>query len=155
MNTVYHIEMLPEVAIADALLTAVQTAVEATLRHQDAPANATLSILFTDDAQLQTLNNSYRGINKPTDVLSFPAPEMPADLPLDPYLGDIAISVPTAERQAHDGGHSLQDELQLLSVHGTLHLLGYDHEEEDEQDAMWQVQNALLQQLGATVRSPE
>lgn len=155
MNTPYHVDLLTEIETEASLLTAVQTAVQAALQQQNAPENATLSILITDDAQLRTLNHSYRGIDKPTDVLSFPAPELPPEVSEDPYLGDIAISLPTAQKQAQADGHSLQEELQLLSVHGTLHLLGYDHEEADEQDEMWGVQNEILALLGVSIRSPE
>jgi probable rRNA maturation factor len=72
-----------------------------------------------------------------------------------PYLGDIAISVPMAKRQAKAGGHSLKSELQLLTVHGTLHLLGYDHEEAEEKKLMWAAQSSILAQVGAEITSPE
>jgi probable rRNA maturation factor len=76
------------------------------------------------DPEIQILNRQYRGKDKPTDVLSFPLADA-----LQPFLlGDVVISVETAARQAQRRGHSLREELQILLVHGILHLLGYDHE---------------------------
>ena len=100
------------------------------------PVDHELAIVLTDDAQLHTLNLQYRGIDQPTDVLSFPAD--PADLPPgEPaYLGDILISVPYAARNAEAAGWSLAEELRLLAVHGLLHLLGHDDETDAGADAM-------------------
>ena len=90
---------------------------------------ASLTILFSDDLHIQRLNREFRNKDKPTDVLSFPGGDPIPGMP-EPgrYLGDIIISVPTASRQANESGHSLEAELQLLVIHGVLHLLGYDHE---------------------------
>ena len=104
----------------------VANAAEHALRHQAAPAEASLTIVITGDEQLRALNEQFRGINAPTDVLSFPADFTdPEDNSL--YLGDILISYPRAAAQAAEAGHSAGNELQLLVVHGVLHLLGYDH----------------------------
>lgn len=112
-----------------------------------------LTIVISDDEQLQALNAQYLGIEAPTDVLSFPANET------DPesggiYLGDIIISYPRAQAQAQAGGHSLADELQLLVVHGVLHLLGYDHGDETEQARMWSIQSEILRRLGCSITTP-
>lgn len=80
-----------------------------------------VSLLFTDDKEVQVLNRDYRGKDKPTDVLSFP-------LELDGYLGDIAISVQTARRQAREFETTLRSEILRLIIHGVLHLQGYEHE---------------------------
>lgn len=116
---------------------------------------AEMTVVVTDEAQIQALNRDYRGVDRPTDVLSFPAGEEPdADLPpelaaeLGRYLGDVVIAYPYAARQAARFGHAVEDELRLLVVHGTLHLLGYDHATAEEQAAMWAVQDAVLQALG-------
>jgi probable rRNA maturation factor len=85
-----------------------------------------VSVLLTTDTEIRRLNHEFRGKNKATDVLSFPAPE-----PLNgtPHTaGDLAISVETAARQAEEGGHALFAELEVLVLHGVLHLAGYDHE---------------------------
>jgi len=91
-----------------------------------------VSVLLTSDARIRRLNRQFRRKDKPTDVLSFPAPEFPGDQSL---AGDLAISVETAARQAQDQGHSLAVELQILILHGLLHLAGYDHEHDSGQMA--------------------
>ncbi|HUO93770.1 MAG TPA: rRNA maturation RNase YbeY, partial [Rhizomicrobium sp.] len=80
-----------------------------------------LTILLTDDAKLEALNTQFRGKEKPTNVLSFPAGE-------GDYLGDIAVAYGVAAREAQDAGKSIHDHALHLAVHGVLHLLGYDHE---------------------------
>ena len=114
-----------------------------------------LSIVLSDDNHLQNLNRQFLGIDAPTDVLSFPAdePEPDPDSQVQ-YLGDIIISYPRALSQASAGGHALLDELRLLVVHGVLHLLGYDHADEDEKAAMWAVQAEILTHLGNSVTIP-
>ncbi|MEO8737926.1 MAG: rRNA maturation RNase YbeY [Edaphobacter sp.] len=82
-----------------------------------------VDVLLADDATLRRLNKTFRGKNKATDVLSFPATENP-----DGHAGDLAISLDTAERQAAAFGHSLRDEVRILLLHGLLHLSGLDHE---------------------------
>ena len=105
-----------------------------------APPATSLAIRFTSDREMQSLNAQWRGKDRPTDVLSFPAElrGFPADLPAsstspgdDQHLGDIAISVPTARRQARHSDHSLEQEFRTLILHGLLHCLGYDHETDD------------------------
>lgn len=85
--------------------------------------NGNVDVLLADDATLRRLNKTFRGKNKATDVLSFPAAENP-----DGYAGDLAISLDTAARQAAAFGHSLRDEVRILLLHGLLHLSGLDHE---------------------------
>lgn len=88
-----------------------------------------VTVLLADDARLKTLNRTFRGKNKATDVLSFPAAQNDETTPADPRIaGDLAISVETAARQAAEHGHALEDELRVLTLHGLLHLAGYDHE---------------------------
>jgi probable rRNA maturation factor len=127
----------------DLLERTAQAVLRQVAEHQDSD----LSIVLTDEARLQELNREYLGIDAPTDVLSFPASET------DPqtgtrYLGDILISVPRARSQAEAAGHPLESEIQLLVVHGLLHLLGYDHAEPDEKAHMWKVQAQILESLG-------
>lgn len=118
-----------------------------TLESQSAPADADLTILLTDDEQLHDLNLDFRDTDAPTDVLSFPASESDPDTGTL-YLGDVIISVERARDQAQAGGHSLEAELQLLVVHGVLHLLGHDHGEPGEKERMWAAQAAILARLG-------
>lgn len=127
--------------------TLLREAAHATLSQQNAPQDATLSILLTDDEQIRSLNRDYRGIDAPTDVLSFDVHTR------DPesgylYLGELIISLPYAARQAAQKGHALEAEAQLLVVHGVLHLLGHDHAEAEEKEKMWQAQTTVLHQLG-------
>ncbi len=130
----------------------VRRAARAALEHQSALLEANLTIVLTDDAQLQQLNRDYMGIDTPTDVLSFPASPTDAS-EIDPetgspYLGDILISLPYAARSAAQAGHSLEAEVQLLVVHGVLHLLGHDHAKARQKAKMWKAQAEILESLG-------
>jgi probable rRNA maturation factor len=111
------------------------------------------TILLTSDEQVQELNREYMKIDAPTDVLSFPADYTDPDTNTL-YLGDVIISYPRAQEQAANGGHTLEHELQLLVVHGVLHLLGYDHLDEEEKYRMWTVQGGVLLQLGNPLSPP-
>lgn len=110
------------------------------------PKSAEVSIVLTDDTHIRELNRNYRGVDRPTDVLAFSqleGREFPSDsAPIT--LGDIVISVETAARQAGEHGHSLQDELDLLTVHGVLHLLGYDDQTEEEAEEMRRHERRIL-----------
>ena len=106
-------------------------------------------VLITDAEEIQRLNASYRQIDRVTDVLTFPAWEGDAILcPPDGYLGDVAICFERAEEQAQEYGHSLERELAFLSVHGALHLLGYDHMQPDDEKKMFSKQDEILNELG-------
>lgn len=109
-----------------------------------------LSIVLGDDSLLRKLNHRYRGIDSTTDVLSFPAGEVDPDT-ADIYLGDVIISLPRAKEQASVDGHLLSDELQLLVIHGTLHLLGYDHMTEVDKEKMQAAQDHILKSLGLSL----
>lgn len=145
-----------DVAVADDVAAALEAAALATLRQQQVDPPAALVILLTDDDIVQDLNATYRGYDEPTDVLSFGAEDDEGIWPPgEPrHLGDIAISVPQAARQAAQGGHALLAELQLLTVHGVLHLLGHDHETADDKAAMWAAQQTILTALGAAITGP-
>ncbi|MEP0812218.1 rRNA maturation RNase YbeY [Trichocoleus sp. ST-U2] len=127
--------------------------------HLDIPqADAyELSLRLTDDKEIQTLNAQYRHQNKPTDVLAFASLEVDCPQPMDfledtpLYLGDIAISVETATRQALQQEHPLKTELAWLAAHGLLHLLGWDHPDEDSLTKMLNQQETLLQVIGLTI----
>lgn len=111
-----------------------------------------LTLVITDDAQVQALNYAYRGVDAPTDVLSFGHASATQGFVSSPeatgYLGDIVISYPRALDQAETYGHPIDEELALLVVHGVLHLLGFDHEQSSDKEAMWRLQSAALTQLG-------
>lgn len=120
---------------------ALRPGLGALLRRLDL-ADAELSVLLTDDAHIQALNQQWRGVDRPTDVLSFAFNE--AEGPGAEVLGDIVISLPTAARQAAEHGHSVEDELWVLLVHGLLHLLGYDHQDAEEAAEMAAAEAKLL-----------
>ncbi|MBD2021582.1 rRNA maturation RNase YbeY [Leptolyngbya sp. FACHB-36] len=115
-----------------------------------------LSLRLTDDREIQALNHQYRHQDKPTDVLAFAALEVEAPLLEDAeplYLGDIVISIDTAKRQAQAQGHDLKTELAWLAAHGLLHLLGWDHPDDDRLVEMLDQQQALLQSVGLDVKT--
>ena len=152
-SIVIEIETLALADVSAEISTLLQTTAAAALVDQQVAPPADLTILLTDDDTLRNLNRTYRGIDKTTDVLSFTDGEAPTpDAPI--YLGDLAISLPQAARQAVQGGHSVSAELQLLTVHGVLHLLGYDHATPDEKAAMWQAQAAILASINAPITTP-
>ncbi len=137
-----HIEA--EIPFSKKLL---EGAVRATLEHESESPDVDLSIILTDDARLHELNLNYLGVDAATDVLSFPASETDPETGAR-YLGDILISVPRAQAQADAAGHPLEAELQLLIVHGVLHLLGHDHARAREKARMWKAQAEVLKGLG-------
>lgn len=125
----------------------LERAASAALEHEHQTLDAELSIILTNDARLHELNLNYLGVDAPTDVLSFPASETDPETGAR-YIGDILISIPRAQAQADAAGHSLDAEVQLLVVHGVLHLLGHDHAEPEEKSRMWKAQTEILEQLG-------
>ncbi len=133
----------------------IQKAAAAALAQQAAPEASTLSILITDDAQIQALNRDYRSVDAPTVFLYFEVHEP------DPgtgrsHLGEIIISLPYAARQAEKNNHPLDAEIQLLVVHGVLHIMGHDHAEEEEKAIMWAAQSEILATLGLSgIKIPE
>jgi probable rRNA maturation factor len=137
-----HIET--EIPFPENLL---ENAARAALEHESASSDSDLSIILTDDARLHELNLNYLNVDAPTDVLSFPASETDPETGA-PYIGDILISIPRAQSQAAAAGHPLEAEVQLLVVHGVLHLLGHDHARTKEKARMWKAQAEILERLG-------
>jgi len=125
----------------------LERAANATLEQQAHSLDVELSIILTDDARLHELNLNYLGVDAPTDVLSFPASETDPETGAR-YVGDILISIPRAQAQAEAAGHSLEAEVQLLVVHGVLHLMGHDHADAEEKARMWKAQAEVLEGLG-------
>lgn len=130
----------------------LRDAARAALQHQAAGAGS-LTIALTGDDTLQTLNKQYLGHDYATDVLSFPSEADDPDA-AGRYFGDIAISFPRASDQAQAGGHAVEAELQLLTVHGVLHLLGHDHAAPADKDRMWTAQAEILTSLAAGITGP-
>jgi probable rRNA maturation factor len=131
---------------------AIQRAIAAAAQMTDAgEGEAELAVMLTDDAGIRTLNLNWRGIDKPTNVLSFPAlPPTGAGGPDDAprMLGDIAIAYETTRREADDEQKPFDHHLSHLAVHGFLHLMGYDHEKDGDAEAMETLEQEILAQLG-------
>jgi probable rRNA maturation factor len=129
----------------------IQRAVAAAAENVDEDvAEAEVAVMLTDDAGIRTLNSNWRGIDKPTNVLSFPALQPTAGAPADAprMLGDIAIAYETTRKEADDEEKPFDRHLSHLAVHGFLHLIGYDHETDDDAEAMESLEAEILAQLG-------
>ena len=130
----------------------IHRAINAAAEIADADVgDAELAVMLTDDSGIQTLNSNWRGIDKPTNVLSFPALQptgtgTPDDAPR--MLGDIAIAYQTTRKEADDEQKPFDHHLSHLAVHGFLHLIGYDHEKDDDAEAMESLEQEILAQLG-------
>ncbi|RYG74728.1 rRNA maturation RNase YbeY [Lentibacillus lipolyticus] len=117
-------------------------------------SEAELSVIFVNNREIREINRNYRQQDRPTDVISFAMQEksddeadiLGEDLPL--VLGDIVISVDKAKEQAEEYGHSLERELGFLTIHGFLHLLGYDHMNQQDEEAMFRKQDLILGEFG-------
>jgi probable rRNA maturation factor len=109
----------------------------------DPPIVGAVSLRLADDAALQALNRQFRGKDAPTNVLSFPAHETAA-----PYLGDLALAFGVCRREAEDQGKALADHLRHLCVHGALHLVGFDHQDDAEAEEMEALETEILARLG-------
>ena len=138
-----HIDALQDFSDTSLL----ERAARLTLDLESASSDSDMTIVLTDDAQLHELNREYLNVDAPTDVLSFPAGEEDPETGI-PYLGDILISIPRAAQQAQAAGHPVEAEVQLLVVHGTLHLLGHDHAGAEEKARMWNSQSEVMSKLG-------
>ena len=152
--------------------------IEAAAKYLNLPEGIELDLSIVSNEEIQVLNRDYRGLDKPTDVLSFALTEVTSEFDVDfahlglteeaeetedleetefedeedlpQHLGDIIISYPRALEQAQDYGHSLDRELAFLAVHGFLHLNGYDHQTEEEAQEMFRIQEEVLTTYGLT-----
>jgi probable rRNA maturation factor len=145
--------------VSEALQTLMEQCLHKAAELEEVSGEVVITIV--DDARIHELNREYRGVDRPTDVLSFALNEAGEEEPdifldeseADDYpnmLGDIVISLPRARAQADEYGHSLERELCFLAVHGFLHLLGYDHGSPDEEKEMFGRQEEVLQAIGLT-----
>lgn len=160
-HIIYFQNRQKAVTITPAIRALIRKAVSETLKEEKFPRSAEISVSFVDNEEIRVLNLEYRGKDKPTDVLSFPMweeDELGADGAaagdIDPeneavMLGDIVISAEKALEQAAEYGHSPEREFAFLSVHSTLHLLGYDHETSAEDESyMNRKQEEVLTKIG-------
>ncbi|WP_214471462.1 rRNA maturation RNase YbeY [Mesorhizobium sp. dw_380] len=130
-----------------ALTRLVDRAAAAAFAETGATGHSELSVVFSDDAHIQKLNAGWRGKDKPTNVLSFPAFPPVKDGPLPPMLGDIVLAAETLAREAVLEDKPLENHISHLVIHGLLHLLGYDHETDTEAEEMEAVERAALARL--------
>ncbi|MFP7733172.1 rRNA maturation RNase YbeY [Priestia aryabhattai] len=127
---------------------------EAAAIYENLQEDAEVSVTFVDNDRIQEINHQYRDKNQPTDVISFALEEMGEDEmqiigdEMPRVLGDIVISIPKAHEQAEEYNHSFMRELGFLTVHGFLHLLGYDHETSEDEKEMFTRQKDILEQYG-------
>ena len=136
-----------------ALKMLVRRAIEATLAYEAVSTPCEVSVTFTDDEGIRAVNRAYRGIDAPTDVLSFPLFEEQGG---KKQLGDVLISLERCAAQAEEFGHSFERECAFLTVHSTLHLLGYDHvNSEAEETDMRQRQTAIVEKMGLGVKKED
>lgn len=145
------------IAVDDKLEAYVERVVNGVLEFEECEDEYEVSISFVDNEEIRSLNKEYRDIDAATDVLSFPMMEFEDGegeeedaeyIEEELALGDIVISMERAKEQAEDYGHSFQRELAFLLVHGMLHLLGYDHEDEADEKLMLKKQDEILNDLG-------
>ena len=158
MKVVYE-NTQEKIALTYKLKMLVRRAIEATLDYEQYSNPCEVSVTFTDNEEIHKLNKQFRGVDRPTDVLSFPlfdyegeSEEPPVDEMLG-MLGDIVLSLEQVGVQAEEYGHSFEREVAFLSVHSTLHLLGYDHEKSEEEDKeMRAKQTEIMRIMGLEVK---
>jgi probable rRNA maturation factor len=125
----------------------VRRAAEAAMLDNEAPPSE-ISVVLSDDEHIRELNKHHRGMDKPTNVLSFPPARMKTPAGATRFLGDVVLAFETIEREAAEEAKPFANHLSHLVVHGVLHLLGYDHEDEDEAETMESRERQILAKLG-------
>ncbi len=139
----------------------VRLSVKTALEYMEFPQNCEISVMFCDNERIRRLNRNHRNIDRATDVLSFPLFEydengeiIQDELDFNPngemILGDIVISLERAAEQAEEYGHSFEREIGFLTVHSMLHLFGYDHMTEEDEEEMFEYQREILEEMGLT-----
>ena len=133
-----------------ALKDLIRAVVKAVLESEGVSVESEMSVLFVDDKGIRELNRDFRNIDRATDVLSFPSGDYPPEEGTDYlYVGDMALSLERARRQAEEYGHSYEREVAFLTAHSVLHCLGYDHVDGPEREKeMFSRQEAVLQRMG-------
>jgi probable rRNA maturation factor len=139
--------MQDKIEISEELLSLLEEIGNFLLRLEGQSLECEVSIILVDNSYIQELNLTYRGYDSPTDVLSFNLQDNITDEDEDRILGDVVVSVEKAEEQAKTYGHTLRQEIAFLSVHGILHLLGYDHETAGTEQEMNEKQELALKKF--------
>lgn len=141
-----EIDVAPGAASLEARLPSIIATAVGAANTVAGPAEGAVTVIVDDDERIRGLNKLWRGLDQPTNVLSFPYPDTHAGPAA--YVGDIAISYETAAREADTEGKTLGDHIAHLSVHGFLHLLGYDHESDDDAEEMEGLERVILARIG-------
>jgi probable rRNA maturation factor len=144
--TAYSVDVQNDAEYAIDLARLREAAMIVLAQHEVEPESA-LTVVVTTDEEVARLNREFRGVDAPTDVLSFRADMLSIEGEA-PYLGDLIVAFPYASAQAARESHDLGDSLALLVVHGALHLIGYDHDTPAARAAMWAAQDTALRALG-------
>ncbi len=159
MKLKHHIDIQMDEPIADIAPQPLLKAANAALAYQKVDERCEMVIAISDDETLRALNLRFRGVDRPTDVLAFAnetrGPFAGGGGRFPCYLGDIVISIDRAKAQSEAVQGALVQELQVLVVHGVLHLLGYDHAQPEDKARMWAAQNAILTYLDIDIPLPE
>lgn len=154
-----EVQVESQIDAGDVDASSVEQAANLVLQMHELEGPMEVVVVISDDEALEALNRRFRGVPHPTDVLAFEndtrGPFAGGTEAYPEYLGDVVVSIDRARDQAMDADGTLNQELQLLTVHGVLHLLGYDHETESDKATMWQVQRAALRTLDADIELPE
>ena len=155
MKLMIYLENSAPEAITYKLKMLVRKAILATLDYEGVDVDCEVSVTFTDNEGIHAINKEFRNIDRPTDVLSFPQVNYDEgeELMEGDMLGDIVLSLERAREQAAEFGHSFERECAFLCAHSTLHLLGYDHELSDEDDAdMRRRQSEIMEKMGLSIK---
>lgn len=154
--TEFSVEIQDNYGVEDFPTQRVTEAIRHVLSRHEVEEGSAVTVVITNDDEVRRLNAQFRGVDAPTDILSFPADSLPDEIEDEeaPYLGDLIIAYPYAARQAQEAGHALDDDLMLLAIHGTLHLLGHDHDNPANQEKMWAEQAEALAAMGITFDVP-
>jgi len=148
-----YFESDTDMTVTYSLKMLLRRAIESTLSYEGVNADCEVSVTFTDNEGIHGLNKTYRNIDRATDVLSFPQIDYESGEGAEGMLGDIVLSLERAREQAEEFGHSFERECAFLCVHSVLHLLGYDHELSDEDDAdMRKRQRDVMEIMGLSVK---
>lgn len=150
-----NIELTWEIEENNTVETYIYKAVEEALNYENVKCDVTLSMVVTDNAHIKELNNTHRNIDRETDVLSFPGYEKEEWEEIKnkkdmAYIGDIVISKEKVEEQALEYENSFEREFCYLTVHGMLHLMGYDHMEDEDKKVMREKEEEIMSKLGLT-----
>jgi probable rRNA maturation factor len=162
--SVYTLEIRDEYGVENLPVERIEQVVTWVLSRHGVQPGMALTLVITDDETVRQLNAQYRGVDAPTDILSFPTEPLPENLRQEMsedgdegealYQGDLIVAYPYTLSHAEEAGHAMTDELALLAIHGALHLLGFDHDTAEHQQTMWAAQTEALAALGVLIDVP-